>query len=260
MSSPFQRFLRILRNPIVVIVVVLVSGCLIAWAWPKAAVDEPSGSIAHYRGFRFVRATSLFGPRYYRLRRNANDGADVGWYDTTVEFTRAGYNPFEARYPNGVLAAKGTCNVAQDNPESLPLFDPKDIREAEFYKPDVTLAANVTQGTGTQMRFQPDGTKSWEIELKDYKWIRYRQWHPNGQLGVDCPLRDGKEDGIEVGFWEDGKKDFERTHVAGKLTGASKRYDSHGVINTIEYYDPPGHLRKTEHYDENGKLSRTEKP
>lgn len=260
MSSAFHRFLRILCNPIVLILLVLVCGFLTAWAWPKSAVDEPSGSLAVYRGFRSVGGTSLFGPRYYRLHRNAFDDAESGWYDTTVEFRGAGYNAFEARFPNGVLAAKGTCKAAQDNPESIPMFDPKDISDAEFYRPDATLATKVTQGTGTQVHFHSNGTKSWEIELKDYKWVRYRQWHPNGQLAVDESMRDGKEDGAVVGFWEDGKKEFERTYVAGRLTGASKSYHSDGKISTIEHYDPPGHLTKSDYYDDHGKVSRTEKP
>jgi antitoxin component YwqK of YwqJK toxin-antitoxin module len=118
----------------------------------------------------------------------------------------------------------------------------------------------VVDGTGTQVHYEPDGLKNWEIEVRDFKWIHYRCWHKNGQLADESRFRDGLWDGPVVGYHDDGTKKYERTYSAGKLVGPSKTYDVRGRIHTIEDYDAPDHLKQTEHYDEKGKLVRIEMP
>jgi hypothetical protein len=242
------------------IVALLGCGFVTAWAWPKTALDAPSGATAEYRGFQSALGVWLLEPHYYRLHRDASDDFELGWYDTTVELNGPDYNPFSARYPDGSLAARGSCRVTQGRSDSIPMFDPKDIKDAEFYKPDCTLVAKVSNGTGLQMHYRPNGQKDWEIEVREFRWVHNRSWYANGQLAVDDGACDRASDGQVVGYHDNGNKDFERTYVAGKLVGPSKRYDSRGILTTIEYYDPPGKLKRAEHYDDHGKLVRTEKP
>jgi hypothetical protein len=256
------NWLRILLR-MTAIFVALICGFAIAWAWPKSARHEPSDSIGEYRGFRSNWGTWLLGPRYYRLHRDAYDhDREIGWYETTVEFEAPGYNRFRAFYPSGTLAAQGACKVAWERAgaESIPLFNPVDIKDAEFYKPDGTLAAKVVDGTGTQVHYEPDGLKNWEIEVRDFNWVHYRCWHKNGQLANESRFRDGLWDGPVVGYHDDGTKEYERNYSAGKLVGLSTTYDARGRIHTIEDYDAPDHLKQTDHYDEKGQRVRIEKP
>jgi hypothetical protein len=120
---------------------------LAAWAWPKLAVDTPSGSTAVYRGFQFFQFLWL-GPHYYRLHRDASHFGELDCYDTSVEFESDGDNKFSAWYPDGSLAAKGICRAAQQGKQPIPIFDPLNVVDAEFYKPGGTLAARVTHGKG----------------------------------------------------------------------------------------------------------------
>jgi hypothetical protein len=243
--------------------IALVCGFAIAWSWPKSAKHEQSGSIAQYRGFRSNWGMRILGPRYYRLHREANDDdRAIGWYETTVDFDAPGYNRLRAIFPGGTPAAQGACKVTWEGAgaDSIPLFNPIDIKDAEFYKPDGTLAAKVVDGTGTQVHYEPDGRKNWEIEVRGFKWVHSRCWHKNGQLAEESRFRDGLWDGPVVRYHDDGTKEYERTYSAGKVVGPSKTYDARGRIHTIEAYDAPDHLKQTEHYDETGKLVRIEKP
>jgi hypothetical protein len=253
LSPILQRAPRRRFRPVSWAAVLVIS--LAAWAWPKLAVDTPSGSTALYRGFQSFQFLWL-GPRYYRLHRDASHFGELDWYDTSVEFESDGDNKFSAWYPDGSLAAKGICRAAQQGKQPIPIFNPLNVVDAEFYKPDGTLAARVTRGTGTQVHYRPDGGKSWEIEMRDFKWFHSRSWYDSGQLRDDADLEDGAFHGWVVGYYDNGHKQYERRYVSGKRIGPDKSYDVRGNLQSVDYYDPPGDLTRREYYDK-GKLLRT---
>jgi antitoxin component YwqK of YwqJK toxin-antitoxin module len=251
------------RLPRRIVSVAVLLGCafLVAWAWPKLAGDDRSGATALYRGFQCASYFPWLGPRFYQLHRDASNFGELDFYDMTVEFEGIGDNKFTARYPNGSLAAKGTCRVTQEVGDLIPTFSPlEEIVDAEFYQPDGALAAKVTRGAGTQVHYWPNGRKQWEIELRESKWVHLREWYDNGQLSGDAALRDGRFDGPSLGYYDNGNKQYERLYVSSKLVGTARNYHPRGDLSTIEYYDPPGELKRTEYYDEKGKLLRTVKP
>lgn len=255
MPSRLERTLRILLHPIVVILIVLVCGFVIAWGWPKSVEHSGTRTVAEYRGFGPSTEFSgkILGPKYYRLSQRKPDG-----FTLVVDFAEVGYNPFEARYADGTLCGKGTCRVEASGADDVPIPDFNDLKDAEFYKRDGTLASKVTNGTGTQSLYFPNGVKDWELELRDYKRFHLRMFYSNGQLQLEEHYRDGIPSGPYATYYKDGRKRFQGTRSAGRFTGPFTAYAEDGTISQIVYFDSSGERTRTDKY-KNGKLVATEK-
>ena len=222
----------------------LMIGGLLAgiYAWPKSAVLPVNHHyIGHYRGLGLTGEPGFFGRNYFHFTidyRPSNPKANF-W---EVEFNQEGYNAFRQYYANGQLAEEGECLVEVYNlNDPLPLFD--DVRWSKCYKPDGSLGSEVKDGTGVQTGWYPNGHKSWELELRDYKRDHLRMWYENGQLSVsnDYVERDdnGSFGGPYQSYFQDGTPKTKGEYFDDRFIVT--RYDETGAVVSIEDYStsPP---------------------
>ena len=102
----------------------------------------------------------------------------------SIAYKNDGYNPFTIVYKNGRPAGRGSCMVKTHVMGQI-LYDISDVKEAEYYAPDGTLAATVHDGTGTQIFYYSDGSKYWELELENYQRKSLKTRLKDGTLKID---------------------------------------------------------------------------
>lgn len=218
-----------------IILVVFLVVALIFWAWPKSHTLSVSDYfVGHYRGFGIPGFENpVLGKRYYLVTINL---PGVGYFK--VKHRGPGYNDFKRFYPNGKLAEEGQCLVEYfDSPEPEP--DYHNLLWSKCYKPDGSLCSEVKNGTGTQIYWNPDGVKTWELELADFKRVHLSMWHPNGQLWNSQDYTEGLVDGPFVSYYPAGAKKTEGYYSKGDRVGKWKRYNEDGSISKIEDYNLP---------------------
>lgn len=220
---------------IAIILAVVLVVALIFWAWPKSHTLTVSDYfVGHYRGFGIPGFENpVLGKRYYLVTINL---PGAGYFK--VKHRGPGYNDFKRFYPNGKLAEEGQCLVEYfDSPEPEP--DYHNLLWSKCYKPDGSLCSEVKNGTGTQIYWAPDGIKTWELELADFKRVRLSTWHPNGQLWNALDYIDGLVDGPFVGYYPSGAKKIEGAYSKGDRVGKWTRFNEDGSISKIEDYNLP---------------------
>lgn len=219
-----------------IILAIFLFAAFILWAWPKSHTLTVSDYfVGHYRGFGIPGFENpVLGKRYYLVNINLHG---VGYFK--VKHRGPGYNDFKRFYPNGTLAEEGQCLVEYyDSPEPVP--DYHNLLWSKCYKPNGSLCSEVKNGTGTQIYWSPDGVKTWELELADFKRTRHSMWHPNGQLWNVQDYINGLMDGPIVSYYPSGAKKTEGAYSKGDLVGKWTRYNEDGSINEmIDYNSPP---------------------
>jgi antitoxin component YwqK of YwqJK toxin-antitoxin module len=218
-----------------IIIIILFMAVFAWWAWPRSHTLSVSlYCTGHYRGFGVAGAEGpILGKRYYRITVNIPGE----WY-SKVEYKRAGYNDFKRFYPNGTLAEEGQCMVKPYNsPEPMP--NHHDLLSSKCYKPDGALCSEVRNGTGTQMFWSPDGVKTGEVVLADFKRVRLSMWYPNGQPRLTYNYVDGLIGGRFVSYYRSGAKETEGAYLKGDPIGKWIWYNEDGGISKTEDYTTP---------------------
>ncbi len=85
---------------------------------------------------------------------------------------------------------------------------------------------------------------------KDSVWTYY---FPNGKISRIVPFKNGKENGQDKSFREDGSVAWDNTYVNGQLTGTSTYYNSAGKVEIRFFYENGNKIKKEEFYS-NGNL------
>lgn len=154
-------------------------------AWPRSMpldIDEDSYT-GFYTGLGLTDDASPLGRRFYRVRI---DDSPCGYMEVDVRgvgyHRNRGYYPYLGYYPDGTLREHGECLVNVAGFSDQPYPDNHDIRNGRFYKPDGSLGSVVSNGTGVQVYWYPDGQIRWRLELKDFKRVRHQMWSRKGKL------------------------------------------------------------------------------
>ena len=219
----------------IILAIVLVAA-FIFWGWPKKhTLTVSEYVVGHYRGFGIPGFENpVLGKKYYLV--TINHPGEGYW---NVKYKRSGYNDFKRFYPNGTLAEEGQCLVKLYNYPPEPVPNESDVLWSKCYKPDGSLCSEVKNGTGTQIYWSPDGVKTWELELADFKRVHLSMWHKNGQLWNSQNYIDGLVDGPFVVYYPSGIKRTEGAYSKGDRVGKWTRYNEDGSIGTIEDYNLP---------------------
>lgn len=216
-----------------IILAVFLVAAFIFWAWPKShTLTVSEYFVGHYRGFGIPGFENpVFGKRYYLVTITF-----PGEGYSKVGYRRPGYNDFKRFYPNGTLAEEGQCLVELYDYPPEPVPDQSDVLWTKCYKPDGTLCSEVKNGTGTQIYWNSDGVKTWELKLADFKRIRHSMWHPNGQLWGVQDYVDDLVDGPFISYYPSGAKKTEGAYSKGDRVGKWIRYNEDGSVSEIEDY------------------------
>ena len=206
------------------------------WWLPKSRpLSINPDYIGHYRGLGLIKSPDFFGMHFYRI--SVMDGENG---HCEVDCGASGYNQYRGFYPNGVCREEGECFVEMNGSLIEPVPDLHNVRSAKYYKPDGTLGSEVTDGTGTQTYWYPDGIKRWELVLDDYKRSELKTWYANGQLQKTKQFVDAKAHGEVKSFHENGQLKVQGEFANGKNVGVWIFYDESGkVTNTIDHTVTP---------------------
>ncbi len=137
---------------------------------------SPSGPRLLYRGIKIPGDSLVLFKKYYGIvYKDRNTGTLF-----SIVFEKEGYNPFFLFYEGGGIAGRGLCKVNNNGYEIME--DIHDIQEAEFYDPEGKLVSEIHDGTGIQKLYYSNGTLYWELELENFKRVRFKWWNQDGSL------------------------------------------------------------------------------
>ena len=111
---------------------------------------------------------------------------------------------------------KETVAVVKPKPEGV---NHNELKERGEY-PDIIqyLKGSDTPYTGKAFDLHPNGQKQYERNYKDGKPEGLEVgWHDNGQKQSEVSYKDGKENGLVKGWYENGNKKFEENYKDGKM-------------------------------------------
>jgi len=196
---------------------------------PKAQpFDFAPGMTGYYRGLGLESDVPFLGKSYYlvELRRD-----DQHW---EVRYREPGYNHFRGYYNDGALREEGTCLVEILGLHDRPAPDVHNVKDGKYYKPDRSLGSEVNNGTGVQTYWTPQGVKTWQLRLDNYKRKKLSQWYPNGQLHMTHHYVDGQTHGPFVTYYPSGAKKTEGAYLLGQRAGKWVRYRPDGSVESTE--------------------------
>jgi len=206
------------------------------WVFSEKDMPHPMNEqlfTAHYRGLgKDVDSTGLMGYMWSGVTQRFGDG---GYY--RMDFEAPGFNAFAGYYPNGSKREVGTCMVEMMGiMPVMPYPDFHDVDTSRCYKPDGSLGSEVINGTGVQTVWLPDGTKIWELHLKDHVRTFRRSWHENGQLQTEQRYEQGAVHGPFTSYYPDGQVETQGEYDLGDRVGVWKRYEPDGTVWSEEDY------------------------
>ncbi len=212
---------------------VLLAAVTVWWAWPKSQpLDLHPSVIGYYRGLGLTDEPNLLlGKSYYLVVWPYEDGGHC-----EIRYQRPGYNRFKGFYENGRVREEGECFVEIMGFDDQPSPDLHNVLWGNYYTPDGSLASSIRDSTGVQTYWTEDSTKTWELELRDFKRLRLTAWYPNGQLVHEQHYVEGKRDGAFVSYYSSGTKKTEGAYCAGERTGKWVRYNENGSVRKVEEY------------------------
>ncbi|MGL4942787.1 MAG: hypothetical protein ACRC46_06315 [Thermoguttaceae bacterium] len=146
----------------------------------KTVLPYSKDYTGHYYGLNLIDASSILGKKYYRV--TVDDGICGYWF---VLNPHDGYNAYKGFYESGVLKEEGEIYVEFVDYPKEPLPDRHKVRSGKYYTPDGVLGSLVENGTGCQKLWYPNGQLRFELELKDYKRVRLKQFSTDGSLVSD---------------------------------------------------------------------------
>lgn len=214
---------------LLVIVTLCALGIAVRYWVPKSQVLEIHDSyVGYYRGLGITDGSGYFGKNWYRIVVHEGNGY---W---EVDVNGLGYAPYRGYYETGVLREEGTCMVSENGWDIAA--DRHDLQHGSFYDPQGELVSRVKNGTGKQVLFYPDGTRSWELDLIDGRYSHVKMWHSNGQLVHESEYRDGRHHGQTTGYYQNGQLKYRGTYEDGKKTGVWVRYAEDGSLKSESTY------------------------
>jgi len=184
--------------------VMLCVSLAVLWWWPRSAglSCNPKWFTGYYRGLGLTDGPGLLGRSWYRVEFAVTE-PEHG--KCIVFFDEPGFNRFEARYPDGSLRAEGECYVTLNGGSLDPVPEINNVKSGRYYKPNGELGSEVVNGTGTETYWAPNGTKLWELELKNYQRQQLSWWYPNGAKKVVGTYDGGKRVGPWSYYTENGE-------------------------------------------------------
>ena len=208
------------------------------WWWPKSQPLSINREFytGYYRGLGLTDDVGFFGKNYFRL---VIDDGDSGYWE--VDYRRPGFNPYRGYYPNGMCREEGECFVEINGDVLDPDPDSNNVRSGKYYRPDGTLGSEVVDGTGIQTLWFPDGTKRWELVLRDYRRVRHSIWYENGQLRQTQSYLNDAVNGDFKTFRKNGGVSLSGAYAEGNRAGVWTRFDEYGSVESTEDYSvsPP---------------------
>ncbi|MBN2023060.1 MAG: hypothetical protein JW809_09730 [Pirellulales bacterium] len=216
---------------LVILLIVIGAAIMGACLWPRSCPLSvcPECYTGYYRGLD-IGGPGLLGRSFYRLVLPPSDEAD-GW--TEIDYRGEGWNAFRGTYPDGTLREEGECRVGSNGPDD-PAPDIHDVKWGKYHDPKGVIVSEIVDGTGRQTYFAADGTKIWELDLKDGQRTRHAMWAPNGQITSEQRYIDGKVHGPFVGYYHSGVKRVEGTKSRGKDVGLWTWYKPDGTVERVE--------------------------
>lgn len=166
-------------------------------AWPRSMPLSFNKDLytGYYTGLGLTDDASPLGRRFYRVHIDDIGFIPCGYMEVDVrgagqapfrgDYSHGAYYPYRGYYPDGTPREVGECRVEFLGLPTQPYPDHHDIRNGRFYKPDGSLGSVVSDGSGVQIYWYPDGQIRWRLELKDYKRVRCQMWDRNGKLRTD---------------------------------------------------------------------------
>ena len=100
------------------------------------------------------------------------------------------YADYKGYYASGQLKEEGKIFVECYD---QPFPDRHMVWEGKYYRPDGTLGSTVSQGTGTQTLWYPNGQVMWELELVNGKRVHCKQFMDDGKTRLNIEYVDEKE-------------------------------------------------------------------
>lgn len=203
------------------------------WWWPKSqplSINEAFYT-GYYRGFGLTDDGGVLGKQFFRL---VIDDGNHGYWE--VDYSQPGFNPYRGFYPNGVCREEGECFVEINGGALDPAPDSNDVQSGKYYKPNGTLGSEVADGTGKQTLWYLDGTKRWELVLRDHERVRHSMWYQNGQLRQTQNYLNDAVHGEFESFHENGAISLRGAYIEGNRVGVWSRFDEKGHVESIEDY------------------------
>lgn len=226
---PKRRWLQYRLRTLLLITALLAVALSLLCAWPRSCpLFYSDHSTGHFRGLGLLDGPGLLGRSFF----------SVTWVEaygpTEFTFSGRGWNHFRGTYPDGSLREEGECWVdlnGSNHPEPLP--DTDRVKWGKYYNPQGKLISEIKDGTGVQTYWMPDGTKIWELELKDYERVHLSMWYENGQLHEIVEYLEGKQHGPYVSYYPSGRKQGVGTYAKGHRIEAT-HYKEDGSVDWVE--------------------------
>ena len=162
----------------------------------KMEISDVSPDVMLYYyglGILDLESYSIFGRVYYKT---VTMEGSAGYYITDIRSVginhKGGLCSYKGFYANGQLKEEGEIFVEYTNYPKQPYPDRHDVWNGKYYKPDGTLGSEISQGTGTQKLWYPNGQLRWELELRDGNRAWCKQYSEDGKVVSDVEYVDGK--------------------------------------------------------------------
>ena len=161
----------------------------------KEAMPDYPGCTLYSFGLRMRSGCDgVLGKLYYKAQ--VSEGNYGFWIVSIRSVGKSSYCPYKGFYPNGQIKEEGQIFVEWGSGKPFP--DRHMVWNGKYYRPDGTLGSTVSQGTGTQTLWYPNGQLWWELELDNCERVRAQQFSVDGKLLSNVVYINGKEVYLEV--------------------------------------------------------------
>lgn len=140
-------------------------------AWHEKSVTmriHPSYT-GYYRG--------LFNSEKRFHRVQVDEGTVGSWI---VDIQGEGWNSYRGYYPDGTLREEGEIHVYPNDVHKELTPDQHVVRWGRYYKPDGSLGSDITEGTGDQKLWYPNGQLRWHLKQVHGKRVSAQLWQMDG--------------------------------------------------------------------------------
>jgi antitoxin component YwqK of YwqJK toxin-antitoxin module len=173
---------------------------------------------------------------------------EIPYKDGVIHGTRKVY------YKSGYLEQKTPYVEGKRNGLEKNYYDGfmRFISSETFYKDDRI------EGVQKIYRYQLFGKREFEIPYKDGKKEGMSiGYHLNGKVEYEIPYKDGKQEGVEREYYEDGKIKREIPYKNGEKDGVEKYYAENGAVTGVFPYESGKRVGEHKSYYDDGKLQYT---
>ena len=192
----------------------------------------------------------------------SEDGTPIGG---RRRYIRGGKLKYETEYKDGV-----ENGIRKEYDEDGKLFSEIEYKDGKkngvykhndrYYGISIELYRNGDKiADGSDVYYDENNVAYSRGEIAENKmsgvFKYYKNGDKSGQLKYETEYKDGKKDGIEKGYRENGNLWTETEYKDGKENGVEKRYDENGNLWTETEYKDGKQDGIEKFYDENGKIS-----